>query len=104
MEKQRKQRKNKVKVDHELELMKAITMTVVEYCVKSEEKVDLIQVAKAESQVLASTIANMTEGWTQEQEKEAIARIYCYVIDKYKIFKDTLKEVDDSEINKFLSL
>ena len=95
MEKQRKQSKKKVDVDHELELAKAITMTVVEYCIKSEEKVDLIQIVKAESQVLASTMANMTEGWTKEQEKDAIARIYSHVIDKYKMFKDSLKELDD---------
>jgi len=81
-------------VDNYQILRTLITKTIIDYCMKSEEPVNITHIVKALSDVLAAHMATMTEGWTVAQKENCINMIFNSIANT---MKDCEKGIEESK-------
>ncbi len=79
-------------IDNPQILTTLITKTIIDYCMKSEEPVNITHIVKALSDVLPAHLATMTEGWTVAQKENCINMIFNSIANTMKDCEKGLEE------------
>jgi len=79
-------------IDNSQILTSLITKTIVDYCMKSEEPVNITHIVKALSDVLAAHLATMTESWTAAQKENCINMIFNSIVNTMKDCEKGIEE------------
>ena len=69
-----------------------ITKVIVDFCMKSENPVDLTQIVKALSDVLAAHLATMTNGWSEAETEKCVNVIFNHIVSTMKECKNGIEE------------
>ena len=85
--------KHNVETSNQSEIISGlITKVIVDFCMKSENPVDLTQIVKALSDVLAAHLATMTNRWSEAETEKCVNVIFNHIVSTMKECKDSIDD------------